>query len=100
MVLLPSPSSRDRLVDLEAVGAGVRKRPDTRLSCPQRVAWCHLTAQAGSFLSRTDLAQGTIARSVSQALALPARQLHSPPWVILPGLWLYPSGSSLDSPSF
>lgn len=49
MVLLPSPSSGDWLVDLEAVGAGVRRSPDTRLSCPQHVARCHLTAQAGSF---------------------------------------------------
>lgn len=48
MVLLPAPSSGDWLVGLEAVGAGVRRRPDTRLACPQHVTRCHLTAWAAS----------------------------------------------------
>lgn len=41
----PSPSFGDL-----SVGAGVRRSPDTRLSCPQHVAWCHLTARGRLFL--------------------------------------------------
>lgn len=45
----PPPFPQDWLVNLEVVGAGVGRSPDTRLSCPQHVARCHLTTQAGSF---------------------------------------------------